>query len=776
MPPPTTIDELLELVRKSEVVDDKKLTAYLDKVRAAQTLPSAPAALAGLLMRDGLLTRFQAEQFLQGRWKRFNLGKYKVLEKLGSGGMGNVFLCEHRFMRRRVAVKVLPESRAEDKESLDRFYREARAVAALDHPNIVRAYDIDQDDKLHFLIMEHVDGASLQEIVKKSGPLEALRACHYIRQAALGLQHAHEKAAIVHRDIKPGNILVDRNGVVKILDMGLARFFLDEEDVLTKKYQDNVLGTADYLAPEQALDSHSVDIRADIYSLGATFYFCLTGRTLFADGTVAQKLIWHQTRQPKPIRQLRPETPEGVAAIVEKMTAKDLTQRPQTPQEVVEALAPWTQTPIPPPPPEEMPRLSPAAMGNVPSDNTPSAGPRTPTSGNDLSSSSARKVWQIPQRTAPAPATAPPSSKPPLPATNDLRKSNPPPGSLNLELGPSSAPRSGGTAAVPAVVSASPSKRPVAANGSAPLRAPVQMEQEPAWEDLLDPEAASAQENVKAERVKHRKALARVQRVSELPPTAPPRRPGRIVAVSALIVLGLLVVAGILTWIVGGGAKDTSLTRAEPAVFYVHPRGGDNAINSIGEVLNRLRGKNKQGARIIVQDDIVENDLVIDVSHVRIEAEEGKTIRWRPATGARPTKLFRVSKAADVHIKGFILDGENRLDILVNLFHRCPGVELEDLKLQGFKKFGIWITNCEGGEAVDRRIQFKRLQFVTAEKAQSALFFSIEPNIRAGIAKNRSFAFHDCTFAGPGEKVKMDDPANHEQIDWPSGVQPVQGR
>src|SRR5262249_3322697 len=154
-------------------------------------------------------------------------------------------LCEHKFMRRRVAVKVLPAAKAEDQASLERFYREARAAAALDHPNIVHAYDIDQDDNLHFLVMEYVDGSSLQEIIKKRGPLSILRAAHYIQQAAWGLQHAHE-AGLVHRDIKPGNILVDRMGTVKVLDMGLARFFNDEEDILTKKYDENVLGTADY--------------------------------------------------------------------------------------------------------------------------------------------------------------------------------------------------------------------------------------------------------------------------------------------------------------------------------------------------------------------------------------------------------------------------------------------------------------------------------------------------------------------------------------------------
>src|SRR5262245_53528027 len=323
MAAPSTIDEFLDLVRRSGVLDEKRLDTYLEKARAAGALPNEPGKLAGVLVRDGLLTHFQAEQLVAGKWRRFHIGKYKVLERLGSGGMGSVYLCEHKLMRRRVAVKVLPTAKAEDPASLDRFYREARAVAALDHPNIVRAYDIDQDDKLHFLVMEYVDGSSLQDIVKKTGPMDVTRACHYIRQAALGLQHAHEAAALVHRDIKPGNILVDRVGLVKVLDMGLARFFNDKEDNITKKYDENVLGTADYLAPEQALNSHEVDIRADIYSLGATFYFCLTGKTPFNEGTVAQKLIWHQTRQPKPIRTFRQDVPAALVAVIDSVMAKE---------------------------------------------------------------------------------------------------------------------------------------------------------------------------------------------------------------------------------------------------------------------------------------------------------------------------------------------------------------------------------------------------------------------------------------------------------------------
>src|SRR5271165_1008540 len=187
---PVNVQEFLDLVRKSGVVDEKRLDAHIHKLNDAGLLPPEPAKAAGVLIRDGFLTHFQADNILQGKWRRFTIGKYKVLERIGSGGMGQVYLCEHKLMRRRVAVKVLPTAKAADEASLERFYREARAAAALDHPNIVRAYDIDRDENLHFLVMEYVDGASLQEIVKKHGPLPHLFASHYVRQAAIGLQHA----------------------------------------------------------------------------------------------------------------------------------------------------------------------------------------------------------------------------------------------------------------------------------------------------------------------------------------------------------------------------------------------------------------------------------------------------------------------------------------------------------------------------------------------------------------------------------------------------------
>jgi serine/threonine protein kinase len=369
MPEPSTAEEFLELACKSGVLDPQQL----QRRKAAGPLPEAPRALSNVLVRDGLLTRFQAEQLLRGRWRNFILsGKYKILGPLGSGGMGHVYLCEHQIMRRRVAIKVLPGRRANDPEALERFRREARAVAQLNHPNIVQGFDIDRDGAVHFLVMEYVDGSTLYNIVKKHGPMDLDRATHYIRQAALGLQHAHE-AGLVHRDIKPSNVLLDRTGTIKILDLGLARFFHDEDDDLSKRHVDSPLGTTDYMAPEQALDSHQADIRADIYSLGVTFYFLLAGHGPFQKGSPLQKLIRHQIEPPQPIQELRPDVPEEVATILERMMHKDPAERYQTPVEVVTALTAWTQTPPPPPPPEEMPKLATPARGAIDAGAAPGA-------------------------------------------------------------------------------------------------------------------------------------------------------------------------------------------------------------------------------------------------------------------------------------------------------------------------------------------------------------------------------------------------------------------
>ncbi len=359
MPAPASASEFLDILRKSGLVPADKLDACLERQQAAGTPPQTLDQIANLLVRESHLTFFQAKQLRLGRYKRFTIGaKYRLLELIGAGGMGAVYLCEHTLMRRLVALKVLPVEKLEDKSNEERFYREARAVAALDHPNIVRAYDIDHYEKLHFLVMEYVDGTSLQEIIARyiveKRPFDPIRAAHYIAQSAVGMQHGHE-LGMVHRDIKPGNLLLDRSGVIKVLDMGLARFFNKQQDSVTEKYDDKcVLGTADYLAPEQAV-SNMVDIRADIYALGGTFYFMLTGQTPFPDGTIAAKLVAHQTKEPRLVESFRADVPPEMLAVLKKMMAKNPRDRYQEPMEVAEALAEWAEQPVPPPIAREMP-------------------------------------------------------------------------------------------------------------------------------------------------------------------------------------------------------------------------------------------------------------------------------------------------------------------------------------------------------------------------------------------------------------------------------------
>jgi eukaryotic-like serine/threonine-protein kinase len=358
MPVPTTTGDFLALVRKSGIVENELLGPFEQRITADATPFPNPQRVATAMVREGLLSFLQAGLLLKGKWRNFVLcKKYKILEHLGTGGMGQVFLCEHTRMRRLIAVKIMSSEKSADKVLVQRFVREARAAGALNHPNIVRATDLDTDGRLHFIVMEYVDGASLHDIVVKRGPLSIPRACHYIKQAALGLQHAHEHG-LVHRDIKPANLLLERCGVVKVHDLGLALCFDDPQKLTQQLGGKQLIGTADYLAPEQARNSHGVDIRADIYSLGGTFYFLLTGRSPFPEGTVAQKLIHHQHDAPTPLQQIRPEVPESLSEIIQRMLAKEPDDRFQQPIDVAAALEPWTEMPIPLPDDDDIPRPS----------------------------------------------------------------------------------------------------------------------------------------------------------------------------------------------------------------------------------------------------------------------------------------------------------------------------------------------------------------------------------------------------------------------------------
>ena len=358
MPAPTTNEAFLSLVRQAELVDRNYLEAGLQRLTAAG-LPGTPHRLADLLVDEGILTYYQAVQLLKGRSNCFRIGPYRILERLGFGATSNVYLCEHQGSHARVAVKVLTHLQAQDPVTSKRFFREARAATNFDHQNLVKVCDLDWDGNDNFMVMDFVDGSSVQDIVQQFGRLDVSRSAHYISQAALGLHFLYQ-ATLVHRDIRPANLLVDRKGTIKILDMGLARVAEEEGANLTRG---EVLGSPEYLSPEQAIDSHNVDIRADIYSLGGTFYFMLTGEAPYSEEkSTAGKLLSKASRPPKPIDQQRSDVPEEVVAIVDKMMAKDPHERFQTPREVADALKPWTKHHIDIPDDREMPQLSPVAQ------------------------------------------------------------------------------------------------------------------------------------------------------------------------------------------------------------------------------------------------------------------------------------------------------------------------------------------------------------------------------------------------------------------------------
>jgi tRNA A-37 threonylcarbamoyl transferase component Bud32 len=269
--------------------------------------------------------------------------RYRILTKLGEGGMGAVYLAEHKLMHRQVALKVIRADLSAQPQLIQRFQREVQAAAQLSHPNIVIAYDAEQAGSCHFLVMEYVEGTDLARLVKERGPLSVRQACDCVRQAALGLQHAHEHQ-LIHRDLKPQNLMRTAEGQIKILDFGLARAVRSAwEDGGDCTASGVVLGTPDYMAPEQADDAGNMDIRADIYSLGCTLYHLLSGRVPFPGRSTMSKLTRHAQEQPTPLNELRPQLPAELVQVVARMMTKTPAARYQTPIEVAAALAPWCQ-------------------------------------------------------------------------------------------------------------------------------------------------------------------------------------------------------------------------------------------------------------------------------------------------------------------------------------------------------------------------------------------------------------------------------------------------
>lgn len=346
-----------------------EVTATLAAAEGASAQAAAPDSdkadkqLATALVERGWLNRWQADQLLLGR-ARFSLGPYRVIDSIGQGGMGQVFKAEHVLMGRVVAVKVLPRHKSTP-EAIASFMREIRAQAQLDHENLVRALDAGHDGNVHYLVTEYVPGTDLRRLVRRHGRLDMQTAAGIIAQAARGLAHAHSRG-LIHRDVKPGNILVTPDGRAKVSDLGLVDF-LDAE-MESDGRRGRIVGTADYLSPEQVRTPDQLTPASDVYGLGCTLYYAVTGKVPFPGGTTRDKLHHHLNQQPIDPRRLNPDLADPFVDVIADMMAKDVAERIPTADAVAERLQPWLDassvrvrasvaTLLPPP----LPRATPVA-------------------------------------------------------------------------------------------------------------------------------------------------------------------------------------------------------------------------------------------------------------------------------------------------------------------------------------------------------------------------------------------------------------------------------
>jgi formylglycine-generating enzyme required for sulfatase activity/tRNA A-37 threonylcarbamoyl transferase component Bud32 len=355
---------------------------------AAATPRPDPTAVGREIARRGWLTPFQIKEVFRGRGRDLTLGPYRLLDLIGEGGMGRVYKARHTRLGRDVAVKVIRKEKITGPQMVRRFHQEVRAAAALSHPNVVLAFDADEVDGHHFFAMEYVDGRDLTLVVRDRGPLPVAEACEYVRQAALGLQHAYERG-LVHRDVKPSNLLATRAGQVKVLDLGLALLHQPPDDAGRVTLEGYVLGTPDFLAPEQARNPQAVDTRADVYSLGATLFFLLAARPPYDGASPTEKLLRHVMEPPPDLLAHRPDAPPELARLVTRMMAKDPADRPATPLEAAGAVQPF----CPPPPAGSLPTRLP---------------PREPAPEQPPPAEALFKLSVIPSPRGPRPAGRPP--------------------------------------------------------------------------------------------------------------------------------------------------------------------------------------------------------------------------------------------------------------------------------------------------------------------------------------------------------------------------------
>ena len=333
-----TYDQFVQNLEDLEIMNADEVRAFWSQKTDSAEEPD-PQSLAGQLVRARKLTKYQAVRVYQNKHQGLMLDKYLIEEQIGRGGMGVVFRARHRRMNRLVAIKILPRSVTHSEQIGRRFQREVEAAAKLIHPNIVTAFDADKHKGRDFLVMEYVKGKNLAEWLKETGPFTVSQALDCVIQAARGLQYAHE-TGVIHRDIKPQNMLLDSNGCVKILDMGLVSMEETESQESSEDITQNhqIMGSIDYMSPEQAEDISNVDARADIYSLGCTFFRLLTGVPLYKHDKLIQKLVAHRQAPIPSLLDFRDDVPENLNQVFQRMVAKVPVDRQQSMSEVVKEL------------------------------------------------------------------------------------------------------------------------------------------------------------------------------------------------------------------------------------------------------------------------------------------------------------------------------------------------------------------------------------------------------------------------------------------------------
>jgi serine/threonine protein kinase len=336
---PPTVEGFLKAVLKSGLLDRGQLQEALRDVPKEQR--DDPQALAEHLVRKGKLSRFQAGKLLSGTGKGLLLGHYQVLAPIGRGGMSTVYLARDERNGELVALKLLTPSRWRNREQLlARFQREMELSRRVAHPHLAWTHESGFVLGVYYIAMEYIPGKNLSKIVAENGPLKVPRAARLMAEVASALEHAHNQG-LVHRDLKPSNIMVTPNDHAKVLDLGLALIEGEEAEQNVIGGQGYIVGSMDYIAPEQTTDATGVDGRADLYSLGCTLYFALCGQPPFPGGTSREKMRRHRQEQPRPLRELAPDVPVGFARLIERLMAKDPAQRPPSAVAVEEELRAW---------------------------------------------------------------------------------------------------------------------------------------------------------------------------------------------------------------------------------------------------------------------------------------------------------------------------------------------------------------------------------------------------------------------------------------------------